>query len=117
MAAILCLIAPWVIPYWTQGAIGVPMSLIYLLAVWTLFEACGTAFGMYLNGTGIIREQVVVALLFCAIALPMKIAATIYAGASGLVLATIVAYVMTVVLPYATVLRRRLFQPLMQHAS
>lgn len=114
IAAMLCALAPWVIPYWTRGSIEVPMQLIALMAVWTVFEVCGTAFGTYLNGTGIVREQVVVVVAFCALALPLKLYAATHAGAPGLVFAAIIAYGLAVVLPYATIFRRRVLAPLAQ---
>lgn len=114
MAAVLCALAPLVIPYWTRGSIEVPVQLVIFLAVWTVFEACGTAFGTYLNGAGIVREQVVVVVIFCAVALPLKVFAATYAGAPGLVFAAIIAYGLTVVLPYATIFRHRVLAPLAQ---
>lgn len=114
VAAVICLTAPWIVPYWTRGAIEVPMTLIFLAAIWTVFEACGNAFSTYLNGAGIVREQVVVVMAFCAVALPMKVLAATYAGAPGLVFATIIAYGLAVVLPYATVFRQRVLEPLRQ---
>lgn len=112
LALALLLLGPWVIPYWTQGTIMVPWTLLALLGTWTIIEAGGSALGAYLNGVGIVREQVVVVLSFCAVALPLKVFAVVQAGASGLVAATIVSYLVTTVALYATVFRRRVLQPM-----
>lgn len=112
LAVFLLLIGPWLIPHWTQGAVAVPWTLLVLMASWTLIEAGGTAFGIYLNGAGIVREQVVVVMCFCAVALPLKVFATLEAGATGLVSATIVAYLATNIALYTTLYRRRVLQPL-----
>ena len=88
------------------------MGLIAVFATWTVVEIAGTVFGTYLNGAGIVREQVVVVLCFCAVAVPLKVWATLQAGAAGLVAATITAYLVTVVGLYATVYRHRVLEPL-----
>lgn len=110
----LLLVGPWLVAQWTADAITVPFALLAALAVWAVFEAFGAAFGAYLNGVGVVREQVMVVLAFCAVALPLKVVATLHAGALGLVLATTVAYLCTVVLLYATFLRRHVLYPLQE---
>lgn len=105
-------LAPWIVPRWTQGAITLPMELLLVMAVWTLIESGGTAFGTYLNGAGLVREQVLVVIALCLVAVPLKLMGAQHFGATGLVCGTIAAYVLTVVLLYATVLRRRVLLPL-----
>jgi O-antigen/teichoic acid export membrane protein len=97
---------------WTEGAIEVPWALLAAFALWTPLEAAGTALAYYLNGTGIVREQMVVVLSFCALALPAKVLATLYAGATGLVAATVLAYAISHIGLYGTVYRRRILAPL-----
>jgi len=112
LALALLLLGPLIISYWTQGAVAAPWTLLALIAAWTVLDVGGTVFGTYLNGAGIVREQVAVVLSFCAVALPLKVLAIILAGASGMVAATIVAYLLTVVGLYGTVFRRRVLGPL-----
>jgi O-antigen/teichoic acid export membrane protein len=97
---------------WTESAISVPWALLAVFALWTPLEAAGTAVGYYLNGTGIVREQMVVVLAFCVLALPAKVFATLYAGATGLVAATVLAYTVTHVGLYGTVYRHRILAPM-----
>jgi O-antigen/teichoic acid export membrane protein len=97
---------------WTESAIDVPWALLAAFALWTPLEAAGTAVAYYLNGTGIVREQMVVVLAFCALALPAKVFATLYAGATGLVAATVLAYAVSHIGLYGTVYRRRILAPL-----
>lgn len=112
LAFALALLGPWVIPHWTQGAVTVPWTLLALLALWTTIEAGGSAFATYLNAAGIVREQVVVVILFCVVALPLKVFAATEAGASGLVAGTIIAYLVTNVCLFLTVYRSRVLAPL-----
>jgi O-antigen/teichoic acid export membrane protein len=111
IAALLLITGPSIILYWTKNAIAVPWALLAVFALWTCFEAGGTALGMYLNGVGVVREQVVVVMCFCAIALPAKIWGIKHAGPTGLVLATTLSYSVTVVALYSTVFRRAIFEP------
>lgn len=116
ICASLFLAGPALIAVWTKGHIAVPASLLGLLAVWTVLEAGGNAFGVYLNGAGIVREQVAVVLAFCAIALPLKLYTASAAGAPGLVTGTIVAYLVAVVGLYGTVFRNRVLEPIAMQA-
>jgi O-antigen/teichoic acid export membrane protein len=97
--------------FWTERAIAVPWALLAVFALWTPLEAAGIAVAYYLNGTGIIREQTVVVLAFCVMALPAKVFATMHWGATGLVAATVVAYAITHIGLYGTVYRRRILAP------
>lgn len=112
MALLLFALGPWIVPFWSQGAIEVPLSLLAAFAIWSIVEVGGITFGTYLNGVGIVREQVLVVVAFCLVALPIKIWATLEAGATGLVLATTFSYLGTVGVLYAGYFRRRVLEPL-----
>jgi O-antigen/teichoic acid export membrane protein len=101
---------------WTESAIDVPWALLAAFALWAPLEAAGTAVAYYLNGTGIVREQMIVVLAFCVLALPAKVFATLYAGATGLVLATAFAYAVSHIGLYGTVYRHRILAPLSRDA-
>lgn len=105
-------LSPWIIPMWTDNTIDVPLVLLLAFFIWTTIEAGGTAFGTYLNGAGLVREQIVVVAAFCLVALPLKLLAAKYYGAAGMVFATSISYSLTVILLYSTVLRRRVLSPL-----
>lgn len=97
---------------WTERTIAVPWALLAIFALWTPLEAVGTAVGYYLNGTGIIREQMNVVVAFCVVALPAKVFATMYGGATGLVAATALAYTITHVGLYGTIYRHLILTPM-----
>jgi O-antigen/teichoic acid export membrane protein len=102
----------WLIERWTQSSIDVPGALLAIAAVWALLECWGIAFGTYLNGAGIVREQVIVVTVFCTIALPAKVWAAQTFGATGMVTATTLVYLTIVVGLYATVFRARVMAPI-----
>ena len=108
----LALLGPYLVEYWTRGTVQVATSLLVAMAFWTVLEIVGTAFATYLNGAGIVRQQVVVSMIFCCIALPLKLVATQYFGATGIVTATSLIYVLVVVGLYATVFRKSVLEPL-----
>jgi O-antigen/teichoic acid export membrane protein len=112
LALLLLAVGPLVLPVWTHGEIDVPVALLAAFCAWTILEVGGIAFGTYLNGVGIVREQVVVVVIFCLVALPLKIFLAKEAGATGLVIGTIVSYLLTTVLIYSTAFRRRVLAPI-----
>jgi len=71
--ALLSLASAPLIALWTDGQVHVPAALFAACALWTLLECLGGALGMFLNGAGIVREQTVVVLVFCALLLPFKV--------------------------------------------
>lgn len=85
---------------WTHGRIVAPEVFVVLFAVWAIFEACGNAFAMFLNGAGIIRLQVFSVLLFMALALPMKLILIQEFNLTGMPLATIMSYFISTFLVY-----------------
>jgi O-antigen/teichoic acid export membrane protein len=100
---LLFLIGPWVLTYWTGGAIVVPQMLLGLVAVWTVFDCCGVALGMFLNGLHIVKQQVIVVIAFCVLVLPLKIFGASQIGLLAIPLAAITAYAATHVLFYGFV--------------
>jgi O-antigen/teichoic acid export membrane protein len=112
ISVVLLLFGRWIVAFWTENTIAMPWPLLAAFAAWTLLESAGTVLSIYLNGTGIVREQVIVVTCFCIVALPAKIVAAMHAGAFGLVTATAAAYAVTVVGLYGTVFRERILAPI-----
>jgi O-antigen/teichoic acid export membrane protein len=108
LSVVLLLFGPRIIAFWTEGTIRVPWMLLLAFAVWTPLEAAGISLGAYLNGVGIVREQVIVVICFCVVVLPAKIFAAMHLGAFGLVAATAIVYTVIVGGLYATVFRARI---------
>jgi O-antigen/teichoic acid export membrane protein len=96
-------IGPWVLTYWTRDTIVVPPMLLGLVAVWTIFDSCGAALGMFLNGLHIVRQQVIVVIIFCILVLPLKILGAGQIGLIAIPLVAITVYAVTHVLFYGFV--------------
>ena len=112
VSILLLVFGRWIVAYWTEGTIVMPWLLLVAFAVWTPLESAGSVLSVYLNGTGIVRQQVIVVICFCVVALPAKILAAMHAGALGLVTATIAAYAVTVAGLYGTVFRSQILAPI-----
>jgi len=112
LSILLLFSGQWLVACWTENAIAMPWVLLAAFALWTPLESAGSVLSVYLNGTGIVREQVIVVTCFCIVALPVKIIAAMHAGALGLVTATTAAYAITVAGLYGTLFRRRILTPI-----
>jgi O-antigen/teichoic acid export membrane protein len=93
LALVLFFLNEWIIKIWTHGEIRVPFELIIACGVWTVLEATGNAFAMFLNGTGIVKKQMIVVCIFIILVLPLKIILTYYMGLPGIPVATIIIYI------------------------
>lgn len=109
-AIVLLFIYPWLVKYWTQSAITAGFGFVALYAVWSVLDACGNAFAMFLNGSGVIGLQVRVTTLFVLIALPLKMLLVHDFGISGLIGATVFSYIICVAAVYGYMYRRFLFK-------
>lgn len=85
----------WLIERWSKSNISAPVVFVATYALWSVIQSFGNAFGIFLNGAGIIKQQVKAVVLFVAIALPAKIIMTEHFELVGLVVATVVSYVIS----------------------
>ena len=102
-ATVLLVGQSWLIAKWTHGTIVVPLLLLTTYAVWIIFDACGNAFAMFLNGTGIVKQQISVVMLFVALVIPLKFMLVGSMGLMAIPLATIIAYLISTVGLYSLV--------------
>jgi O-antigen/teichoic acid export membrane protein len=109
---VLLILGPRIVAFWTENTVAVRWVLLVAFAAWTPLESAGMVLSTYLNGIGIVREQVIVVICFCVVAVPAKIVAAMHTGAFGLVMATTVVYAITVVGLYGTVYRKRILAPI-----
>jgi O-antigen/teichoic acid export membrane protein len=110
VSIVLLLFGKPIVAFWTADSISVPWALLAAFALWTPLESAGSVLSVYLNGSGIVREQLVVVLCFCLIALPVKILAALHSGAVGLVVATTVSYALVAGGMYGGLYRKRILR-------
>jgi len=94
-ALFLFAVSQQLLDYWTHGTVPVPAMLVGAVACWTVLDSCGSAFAMFLNGVRVVREQVIVVMLFCAVVLPLKILGINQLGLIAIPAAAVLVYALT----------------------
>lgn len=105
---VLVALGPWLISKWVSNAISPSLLLLIALGVWKTIEAGGNSVAMYLNGAGIVRFQVIVAIVTAAVGVGLKFVLVERIGVSGPVWASVMAYLVFAALPMYLLLRRGL---------
>ena len=100
-SGLLLLLSHRLIFWWVGPRIHPPFLLLLGFAVWTVMSCCGDALAVFLNGASIIRLQLVVATIFGAACLTLKILFIRHFGIVDIPWATILSYAVMVVLPYS----------------
>jgi len=109
---VAAVVADTVVTHWAHGQVTIPKSVLLLFCLWTVLEATGNAFAMFLNGCGVIRPQVVSVLAFCLLAIPLKFYLGRAFGVSGVLAASVGAYLIAVPLLYSTLFRTTIAETL-----
>jgi O-antigen/teichoic acid export membrane protein len=89
---LLAFFMPKIVLFWVGMHTPPPAALIVVLALWTVTEALGNVSGVFLNAAGLLRAQIVLAVLMGTAAFLGKWILVGLLGAWGTVLATLIAY-------------------------
>lgn len=111
-AALVTVASPVLLGILSNGQVYVSPLTVVTFAAWTVLEATGNAFAMYMNGVGVIRPQAITALIYALASVPLKIAGAYYLGVSGLALVLVMSYILFTVLPFTTIFRRECLAPI-----
>lgn len=103
-ALLLWLTGPWLIRLWVGDAVVVPGSLLLALGVWKMLEGVGFALGMFLNGGGQLRFQIITAWTMALCVIVLKPMMVLQWGLAGAPLTTALVYAAITLLPLALVL-------------
>jgi len=101
VAVALALVTNPAVHLWVGPGMTIPASLLIANALWLTLIGTGNAFGMLLNGAGIIRLQIIAALGYSALAFGLKLILPHYLDSAGIVWATVIGYGGIVVPLYA----------------
>lgn len=88
-----------ILSLWTGREINIPVALLLGMAVWKIIEALGNTIAVYLNGHGLIREQVLMSVMTGISAIFGKFYLVQNYGVAGAVWATIASYLIFSVVP------------------
>ena len=97
---------------WTEKSIQIPLGLIVLYGAWVTLDAIGNAFGVFLNGCGILKPQIFIALFFISIGILVKFYFIHLFGIKGMVGGTILAFIFIQPIIYGWLFRDNLIEVL-----
>lgn len=104
----LVLLAPFLIGIWVGAAVKTSLILLLGLAAWRITEVVSTSLATFMNGAGILREQVIIALISGISMVALKIFLVQRIGVAGIPWAAVIAFVPLGTLPMAYVVARHL---------
>ena len=105
----LIVVAPWLMRLWLAGRIVPDYLLLAALGLWVTIDLIGKAVAAFLNGVGLVKEQLWVVFAFLPVCIGMKIWFALLWGSMGVPLATALAYLI-VHLPFYFFLLRRWYR-------
>jgi O-antigen/teichoic acid export membrane protein len=98
-AVVLLLISKRVILWWVGPQIHPPFLLMAGFAIWTVMNCCSNTLGVFLNGTSVVRFQVITTGLFGVACLAFKVFFARHYGIIGVPWATILTFSLFMVIP------------------
>lgn len=107
--ALLIVVGPRLVSIWTKNSLTVPFLVYMVYGIWVIFDSCGNALAMFMNGNGVVRPQVVTVVILSAIAVPAKLIGCSYGGIVGLVGSYIASYALIVGVAYGVIFRKTIF--------
>jgi len=104
----MLLIAHRLLAWWIDPRISPPFVLLLGLALWTVVDCCGNTIAMFFNGASIMRFQIVMASIFGAACLAVKVFLTRRYGIVAVPWATLITYLSIVMVSSAIYVPRAL---------
>lgn len=89
-----------IIKIWTGNEVLISISLLLVYGCWSILEMTGNALGMFLNGCGIVKQQVINVVVFSLVSVAAKIYAIKYYGLEAMILSLIITYSMVTTFMY-----------------
>ncbi len=105
---VLVLAGPSLMWHWVGAAVPANLALLWMLGLWKILESTGLALAMFLNGAGIVRLQVLTALIMLAATVLIKPWMVGELGIVGAPMSTALIYFLVTLVPLAFVIRREL---------
>ena len=107
-ALILVLFGQEIVEQWVGPAVVPSYSLLLGLGVTSILTAAGSTIAIFMNGTGIIKFQVICGCLMAVVALVLKIFLAQTIGVAGIAWGTAIAYLVCVAIPTVVYMPRLL---------
>jgi O-antigen/teichoic acid export membrane protein len=97
---------------WTNGHVMIGKSLLIIYGCWVIVEMVGNAFGIFLNGCGVARPQVINVITYSFIAIAVKLYAIQAYGLEAMIIGAICVYILVTGLMYGCVFKEHLLEKL-----
>ncbi|MCC9601108.1 hypothetical protein LOC67_11170 [Stieleria sp. JC731] len=85
---------------WTGGSADPTGWLVISVFLWSNLQVAGRIIAMLLNGLHVIKLQVICSILMMVLNVAFSIPLTVYYGASGVVLGSVLSFTLAILLPY-----------------
>jgi len=108
VAMVLVFAGGQIVDVWTKAAIQISLGLLAAYACWAILEAVGNALSMFLNGCGIVRQQVVHVVVFSIASIAVKFFMIRTFGLEAMILGTAVTYAIITSVAYGWFFRETL---------
>lgn len=89
-----------IVDVWAGAASVPPISLLVVLAIWTCYSFVMTQLSFLLNAANIVRRQAIVGVVMLVAVIPLSIYLTVQLGIIGSTLASLIAHVCIVGVPF-----------------
>lgn len=105
--------SPWLLNEWVGKHLSVPVALLCAVAVLSVVDSFGKAFGMFLNGVGELKSQLVAVVVGCTIALSLKFwLVSAFEDVAWVVWSTVIASIVSDYFVYLGLFRKRILSHL-----
>jgi O-antigen/teichoic acid export membrane protein len=108
VALLLILTGEQIVAAWTDNAIQISFGLLFVYACWAILEAAGNALAMFLNGCGVIKQQVITVIVFSVVSIAVKIVLIRSFGLQAMILGAVVTYAIITLSAYGWFFRETL---------
>ena len=116
-SALLVLSGEYIVDAWTKNSITISMGLLLAYGIWVVIEATGNAFAMFLNGCGLIRQQVISSTLLTIVAVFVKIYLVMHYGLMEMIFGYVLVYLVISFIVYGIFFKKRLAMEVGVHVA
>lgn len=104
--AALLIASDWIMKHWLKGQISANAMLGWCLVVWGCVDVVGRTISTFLNGAGMLKQQMLNVAIFVPLCIALKVILVREIGLYGVVVGTIIAWVVVNVPAYAILIHR-----------
>jgi O-antigen/teichoic acid export membrane protein len=112
MMFLLVIFGERIVHLWTGSVIHISIGLLVVYGLWSIIDAVSNAFGVFLNGCGLLRPQIVTVLFFCTAGILAKIILIRLFGIEAMIFGAVLSYIFISFLVYGWMFRKELMREL-----